>query len=226
MYKLSPSDFAFLYEECKHCYYLKVKHGITQPSMPMPGIFSAINTRLQGLLIDKPLTDLSPDFPAGIVESQEGFVESKSVNGLDIYIKGKYDLLVKQPDGTYMIVDFKLSQPHPDKISKYQSQLWAYKYAFENPKVGAAKTITKMGLIVMYPDRTKFANGEAFLSFPPKWLEVAYDDTQFKRFMQGVNELLVGPMPPESTTCKWCIYRHIGEPAEAVDQLAPDPAAL
>ena len=28
MYKLSPSDFAFLYEECKLRYYLKIKHGI------------------------------------------------------------------------------------------------------------------------------------------------------------------------------------------------------
>lgn len=29
-YKLSPSDFAFLYEECKRCYYLKVIHNISR----------------------------------------------------------------------------------------------------------------------------------------------------------------------------------------------------
>lgn len=62
MYKLSPSDFAYLYEECKLCYYLKAKHGIYQPSMPMPGVFSAINTRLQSTLIGK---DLSVSFKEG-----------------------------------------------------------------------------------------------------------------------------------------------------------------
>ena len=35
MLRLSPSDFAFLWEQCKRCFYLKVVHGIRQPSMPM-----------------------------------------------------------------------------------------------------------------------------------------------------------------------------------------------
>jgi len=213
MYKLSPSDFAYLYEDCKHCYYRKVKDGIVQPSMPMPGIFGAINTRLQNLLVGKPLSELSSDLPEGVVESQEGFVESKPVYGLDIYIKGKYDLLVKQADGTYLIVDFKLSQAHEDKITKYQSQLWSYKYAFEHPSHGEPKQITKMGLIIMYPDRTAFKNGEAYLSFPPKWLEVTYDEVAYKSFMSSVHELLSGPIPAESHNCKWCTYRHIGKEA-------------
>ena len=71
MYKLSPSDFAYLYEECKLCYCLKVKHGIYQPSMPMPGVFSAINTRLQGNLVGKNLQALSKDLPDGEVINQE-----------------------------------------------------------------------------------------------------------------------------------------------------------
>ena len=69
MNKLSPSDFAYLYEECKLCYYLKIKHGIYQPSMPMPGVFSAINTRLQGNLVGKNLHTLSEKLPDGIVEN-------------------------------------------------------------------------------------------------------------------------------------------------------------
>src|SRR5437016_2814906 len=100
-YKLSPSDFAFLYGECKCCYYLKIKHGIQRPSLPFPAVFSALNTRLQGTLISKNLQELSPLLPSGIVESQEGFVESKTAPNTNVYIKGKYDLLVRQPDGTY-----------------------------------------------------------------------------------------------------------------------------
>src|SRR3972149_889598 len=98
MYKLSPSDFAYLYEECKLCYWLKVKHGIRQPSMPMPGVFSAMNTRIQGSLIGKNLKSISPNLPDAIVESQEGWVESIQVPDTDIFIKGKYDLIARQPD--------------------------------------------------------------------------------------------------------------------------------
>lgn len=109
MYKLSPSDFSYLYEECKLCYVLKVKYGIEQPTKPMPAVFGAINSRLQGALMGKDLRELSPALPAGIVESQEGYVESKPIAGTKVYIKGKYDILVRQPDGTYLIVDFKIS---------------------------------------------------------------------------------------------------------------------
>ena len=210
-YKLSPSDFAYLYEECKCCYYLKIKHNIQRPQLPFPAIFSALNTRLQGTLIGKDLQELSPLLPKGLVESQEGFVESKLVPGTNIYIKGKYDLIVKQPDGTYLIVDFKISQPNEEKISKYQTQLQAYHYAFEHPEVGEPKKITKLGLIVMYPDRVKFAKGEAFLSFPPKWLEIEIKRDSFLKFLNEISKLLEGPTPPENPECKWCAYRHFGE---------------
>src|SRR3989304_10135983 len=97
MYKLSPSDFAYLYEECKLCYCLKVKEGIYQPSMPMPGVFSAINTRLQGNLLGKDLRFLASHLPDGKVTTQEGWVQSKIIPGTNVFIKGKYDLLVERP---------------------------------------------------------------------------------------------------------------------------------
>lgn len=210
-YKLSPSDFAYLYEECKCCYYLKIKHGIQRPQLPFPGVFSALNTRLQGTLVGKNLQELSTSLPEGLVESQEGFIESKAIIGTDLFIKGKYDLLVKQADKTYLIVDFKISNPSDEKITKYQTQLQAYHYAFEHPARGESKKITKLGLIVMYPDRVKFANGEAFLSFPPKWFEIDIKQDDFIKFIQGIQEILSGPIPPENPDCKWCDYRHYGE---------------
>lgn len=210
-YKLSPSDFAYLYEECKCCYYLKIKHGLQRPQLPFPGVFSALNTRLQGTLVGKNLQELSEKLPEGLVESQEGFVESESVSGTNLFIKGKYDLLVKQADGTYLIVDFKISDPSEEKIAKYQTQLQAYHYAFEHPASGEAKQITKLGLIVMYPDRVKFANGEVFLSFPPKWLEIGIKREDFVNFIQGIQTLIDGPVPAENPNCKWCEFRHHGE---------------
>lgn len=211
MYKLSPSDFAYLYEECKHCYYLKVRKGITRPSMPFPGVFSALNTRLQGALLGKDLREFSPVLPAGKVESQEGFVESKQIPGTQVFIKGKYDLLVLQPDGSYMIIDFKISQPSEDKIPKYQTQLQSYHYAFIHPTHGVVKNITKMGLIIMYPDQVKFIDGTAHMTFPPKWLEIEINNDKFLEFLLGVSGLIEGPTPPENPNCQWCKYRHLGE---------------
>ena len=211
MYKLSPSDFAYLYEECKLCYYLKIKHGIYQPSMPMPGVFSAINTRLQSTLIGKDLSILAKDLPEGKVIFQEGWVDSKPISETEAYIKGKYDLLLEIPNNTYLLVDLKISQPHDDKIEKYKTQLNAYKFALENPKFGKAYKITKIGLLIFYPESVSFKDGEALLHFPPKWLEVPLDEKGFIAFIKEINKLLGGETPSESKTCKWCQYRHVGE---------------
>lgn len=219
MHKLSPSDFAYLYEDCKLCYYLKVKHGIYQPSMPMPGVFSAINTRIQGSLMGKNLHDLGEGLPQGIVETQEGWVESQSVPETDVYIKGKYDILVRQEDGSYIILDLKISQPNEEKIDKYKSQLFSYKFALENPKNGNSTKITKMGLLIFYPDKIKIGGGNVSLTFPPKWLEIPEDEDNFFGFMKEIDELLKGPRPAESKTCKWCSYRHLGEELSHLDAL-------
>lgn len=211
MHKLSPSDFAYLYEECKLCYVLKVKKGIYQPSMPMPGVFAAINTRLQGSLVGNNLRSLSKDLPDGEVISQEGWVDSKQVPGTDVFIKGKYDLLVKNTDGSHTLVDLKISQPVEDKIDKYKTQLTAYKFALENPKYGSPIKTTKLALLIFYPDKVTFEDGTAKFDFPPKWLEVPIDESGFLNFMKEIDELLKGPMPNESKSCRWCQYRHLGE---------------
>jgi len=211
MHKLSPSDFAYLYEECKLCYCLKVKEGIYQPSMPMPGVFAAINTRLQGDLLGKNLKEISADLPDGEVVKQEGFVESVVVPGTDVFIKGKYDLLVKNSDGTHTLIDLKISQLAIDKIEKYKTQLGAYKFALENPVKSEPLKITKVGLLIFYPDTVEFKEGIAKIDFPPKWLEIPIDDKVFIEFAKCVDELLSGPMPEENPDCKWCQYRHLGE---------------
>lgn len=211
MYKLSPSDFAYLYEECKHCYYLKVRRGISRPQGIFPAIFGAINTRLQGNMVGHNLQELSPSLPSGIVESQEKYVQSEKIIGTHVYISGKYDLLVRQPDDSYMFIDLKLSAPRDEKITKYQSQLWAYAYAFAHPEKGEPKQVTRTGLLVFYPDKVTFSEGSASLTFPPTWLEVPLDQDGFIQFIREINDLLEGPTPPENQNCSWCQYRHLGE---------------
>lgn len=207
LFKLSPSDFAYLYEECKHCYYLKIKFGIFQPSMPMPGVFSALNTRIQGSLVGKNLRSLSGNLPDCEIISQEGFVESVLIPETSCYIKGKYDLLCKNQNSTYTLIDLKISQPDEGKIDKYKTQLTSYKFAMENPKSSPPIKITKMGLLVFYPNTVAFENGSARIDFPPKWLEIPADENSFLGFIREVDNLLAGPIPADNPDCKWCNYK-------------------
>jgi len=211
MHKLSPSDFAYLYEECKLCYCLKVKLGIYQPSMPMPGVFSTINSIVQGSLVGKNLQSLSADLPDGVIVKQEGWVDSIVVPETDVFIKGKYDLLVKNSDDTYTLVDLKISKPDEAETDKYKSQLFAYKFALENPKEGEPIVISKLALLVFYPESVEFSDGIAKLHFPPKWMEIPIDQDGFFTFIKDIDKLLSSPLPAESPTCKWCQYRHAGE---------------
>lgn len=177
----------------------------------MPGVFSAMNTRIQGSLIGKNLKDISPDLPDAVIESQEKQVYSKPVPDTGISLKGKYDLLAKTPDGKYIIIDLKISKPGEDKIEKYKTQLCAYKFAFENPLKGDPIEISRLGLLVLYPDGVHFSDNTMFLTFPPSWHEVPCDMFDFYKLIKDIEILLNGPAPEESETCQWCKYRHIGE---------------
>jgi CRISPR/Cas system-associated exonuclease Cas4 (RecB family) len=206
LYKLSPSDFAYIYEECKHCFYLKIKEGISRPSTPFPGVFSALNTRIQGSLLRKNLKKLSRDLPDCEVVNQEGFVESVVIHGTSCYIKGKYDLLCKNPDSTYTLVDLKISIPDEEKIEKYKTQLTAYKFSMENPAQEKPIKITRMGLLIFYPDTLSFENNTVDINFPPKWMEIPADDKGFITFIKEVDDLLNGPIPEENPDCGFCKY--------------------
>jgi len=208
-YKLSPSDFAYIWEECKHCFYLKIKEGIPRPSMPFPGVFSALNTRIQGSLLGKNLKTLSSDLPDCEVEKQEGYVESILIPGTSCYIKGKYDLLCKNSDDTYTLIDLKISIPDEEKIEKYKTQLTAYKFSMEHPKYEKPIKITRMGLLIFYPDTLSFENNTVDINFPPKWMEIPADDNQFLTFIKEVDDLLNGPILEENPDCGFCKYNKL-----------------
>jgi len=211
MYKLSPSDFAYLYEDCKLCYWLKIKHGIMPPSSIFPGVFSSMNSLVQGQMVGHSLREFGKDLPEIKVITQEGWVRSEPVTGTEVFISGKYDLLCDNGDGTHTIVDLKISKPEIDKIDKYKTQLGAYKYALEHAAEGTSYKITKLALLIFYPESVKFDDRGAVMDFPAKWLEIPVDDAGFMTFMKEIDKLLFGDAPAESTTCGLCKYRHQGE---------------
>lgn len=210
MYKLSPSDFKYLYEDCKHCYYQKAKGFIKElPSIGMPGVFSRMNSLLQNAIIGMDLREINSKLPAGKIEVKEGFLKSKPIlPGKDCYISGRFDIASKLDDGTYSVIDFKITDPKEDKIQKFFAQLHAYKFALENPAFGAPRKVSKMGVIAINPEEISFPGDNVIFKAKPQWFEIAQDMDRFYAFIAEVSKLLNGPCPPENPdNCKWCYYR-------------------
>lgn len=217
LHKLSPSDFAFLYEGCRRCFYLKVVHNIQQPSIPLPGIFTKIAALLKshyhGLRTEK----LHPNLPSGIIKYGEKFVTSKPIvfsgNQLNCYIKGRFDIVIEFDDGSFGVIDFKTGNPREEHPNLYGRQLHAYAYALENAEEGtlSLSPVTKLGLIYFHPQKTFQRENEIeklLYEAEVHWLEIQKDQNRFLNFVNEMLEILELPLPPEpNQNCTWCKYR-------------------
>jgi len=222
MYKLSPSDFKYLYEDCKHCYYQKVKNNVVLPSIGIPGVFSKLNSLLQNAIIGMDLKEIDPNLPSGKIEVKEGFLKSKPIPpGNDCLIGGRFDIASRLEDGTYSVIDFKITDPTEDKIQKFSAQLHAYKFALENPAFGEAKKVSKMGVVTINPEEVLFPGNIVDFKAKTQWFEIEEDMDRFYGFIAQVSKLLNGPVPAENPdNCKWCHYRICtGKPKEVPNEL-------
>jgi len=208
MYKLSPSDFKYLWEDCKHCFYQKVKHNIYLPSIGMPGVFAKMNSLLQTAILGMDLREINSKLPAGKVEIKEGFLKSKSIPPAnDCFISGRFDFVSRLDDGTYAVIDFKITDPTEEKIQKFFSQLHAYKFALENPDFGEPKKVSQMGVIAINPEEISFPKEDVIFKAKPRWFEIKEDMERFYAFINEVSKLLNGSMPKTNDNCAWCKYR-------------------
>ena len=213
-YKLSPSDLTFAYEGCKRCFYLKMVKGITQPSMPLPSIFSKIAGLLKNHYDGKRTSELHVDLPPGTVSYREKFVRSQPIqlpnHDATCYISGRFDIVVSFDDGSYGVIDFKTSNPSKDSARMYSRQLHAYAYALEHPASGklALSPVTKLGLLYFYPDNINQSSIDR-LNYEAEivWVEVEKDEEGFLKFINKVLNLLeLAEVPMHSPSCQWCRY--------------------
>lgn len=210
-YKLSPSDFAYLWQDCKYCYYQKVKFGISHSGV-FPSMFGRINGLLQKSIMGMNLRDIHPDLPSGIVEIQEGYMLSQPINGSDCFISGRFDILSRLDDGTYAVIDFKITTPDEEKIQKYASQLQAYKYALENPNNGKQPIkISKMGIVSINPESMKLVDGKVVFTTNPTWHPIESNPELFYDLIKEIAAVLDGSLPVPSETCNLCNYRKLFE---------------
>ncbi|MFH1093713.1 MAG: PD-(D/E)XK nuclease family protein [Candidatus Omnitrophota bacterium] len=217
LFKLSPSDLTYLFEGCKYCFSLKVKHGITQPSMPMPGIFSAIAGLQKNFYDGKRTEEFCSALPPGVVAYGEQWVESTPIcfdgNCVSIYIKGRFDLVTKFDDGTYGIIDCKTAAPSETKSAMYSRQLHAYAYALENPAAGALalKPITKLALLYLKPTGLEqMSLSEQNFRCDLVFHEVKRNDDEFKGFIKDMVQVLESDtiIPQTCEQCDYCKSGH------------------
>jgi len=209
--KISPSDLTYLYASCKRCFYLKYKHNLSQPKIPV-GINNTLDSLFKKSLINKSINEfIKIPSPQGSIIETGKTIKSASISRsgkLDCYLEGKYDALIQFDDGTYGIVDFKASKYSPDKIETFKWQLMAYQYAFTHPYHGTVYPISKMGLLFIYPaDFQPFDNGNYHLPVEIHWDEVQYNEQEFLKFIYEVQDLLSHDrVPARSVDCPYCKF--------------------
>lgn len=217
IWKLSPSDFAFLWEECKRCFYLKVVKGFYRPRGAFPKIFGVIDSEMKKCFQGVRLETVASGMPAGLVAYEEEWVESAPIalpgRSSRIVLRGKFDTAVKFDDSAYGVIDYKTSEAKAEHVPFYSRQLHAYAYALENPAPGSfgLSPISKLGLLVFEPNAFSKNGCDAALAGSLSWLEIPRDESAFLRFLGEVLPVLEQPEPPEGDPgCEWCRYRHAG----------------
>lgn len=212
LYKLSPSDFKYLWEQCKHCYYRKAIFNISQPSIGLPTIFSKMQGMLQSSLQGVDPHALHPDLPHGKFILQERWIKSAPLPpNKKTYISGRFDLLAEFNDGTFGVIDAKMTDQKEESLAKFSRQLHAYKYALENPlseDTAEKYQISKMGLLILSPSSIENIDGEMIYKGKPIWMEIPEDVPAFFDFIGEVEKLLSGSVPAPSSDCNWCKFKH------------------
>jgi hypothetical protein len=214
-YKLSPSDFAFLWQECKRCFYLKIVEGFKRPAMPFPSIFGVIDTEMRKHFLGQRTERLSPDLPPGTMAYGEKWVQSELITrpgrAATVYVKGKLDAVVQFDDHSYGVIDFKTSDIKATHVQLYSRQLRAYAYALEHPggTLLALSPVSALGLLSFTPDSVSSeAASRSLLSGSLRWHPVQPNPEGFLAFVDEILAVLDLPeAPPPDPKCVWCKYR-------------------
>ena len=151
---ISPSDLTFGFSGCHRCLWLKYNAGLSAPmQMPLVGTLSALQ---EARFRSAPTSQMSKALAVGSVVDAGAWVVSRPIvidgEPTGFRIRGKYDLLVKFDDGTYGVIDCKVSASTDDKAAFYQPQLEAYAFALECPESGESRAVSATGLLVWTPN--------------------------------------------------------------------------
>ena len=135
---LSPSDVAFLWDECPRCFYLKVARGLPRPQAAASSGAVRIIAQMKASCDGRRTERIAPEMPAGVFEIGERRLESEPI---DVYlpddvrrclIRGTLDSVVRLDDGGYAVVDFAGGREAGD-VAIHGRELHACAHALEHP---------------------------------------------------------------------------------------------
>lgn len=210
---LSPSEFGFLWQECRRCYYLKVTQKYNRPGT-FPKIFQAIDAQMRACFDGKRTEEVLPQLPPGKLDCTDQRVQSIPIRSPNrdssLQIRGKLDALIHFDDGSVAVVDFKTTSVSGRNVETYTRQLSAYAYALEHPAEGylALKPIKRLGLLIFEPRSFSSQANTASFSGSLSWVEIPFSHDIFLKFMDEVATVLdLESHPPVTEGCIWCAYR-------------------
>lgn len=208
---ISPSDLTFLWGECKKCFWLKYRKGISRPGfMPLVGPMSAFQ---ESRYRNQETSSMDSSLPVGVISDWGKTIESSPIiiDGVETgwRIKGKYDVVITFHDGTIGLVDCKVTTGEMDenKIDLYWPQLEAYAFALENPLLGVGHEVSETGLLMWrivsaetnFTEQNVFSADKSYLSSPRR-------QEDFLTLMKEVITILEGSMPEAGDKCTTCKF--------------------
>ena len=128
----------------------------------------------------------------------------------DYRLTARFDLLAIQPDGTFLIVDWKTTQREPSRdwlARRVQTRVYPYVLAAAGAAYNQGQPIAPEAIKMMY----------WYPEFPNQPEMFAYGATQFKQDEQTLSELIAQikyqvtqrdfPLVEDRKPCKHCVYR-------------------
>lgn len=207
---ISPSDLTFGFSGCHRCLWLKYNAGLSAPmQMPLVGTLSALQ---EARFRSAPTSQMSRALPVGSVVDAGAWVVSSPIvldgEPTGFRIRGKYDLLVGFEDGTYAVIDCKVSASTDDKASFYQPQLEAYAFALESPESGEPRTVSTTGLLVWTPNSVTGDPDSGYgFAVDAFWQPVPRDPASLSGLLARFIDVITAPQAPAAPKeCRQCDY--------------------
>lgn len=206
---LSPSSFYNI--RCPRCLWLEYWHGI---KLPANLALQLLLSRLQEAAYDGVTSKvISTEIPVGKVSRYKKRFTSMpvKVNGEETRWKiyGEIDLLVDHQDGTYSIVDGKVSMKKDAEalIDSYWTQLEAYVYAFENPLDGDVMPIKSIGILQWRIDGSlHLENNQRAFAVDHRYISIPRKPKEFQEFLARFIAIIEGELPDSGEECETCQF--------------------
>lgn len=192
-------------EDCPRCFWLE-RNGLGPPGSPFPGILGQLDS------VTKDYTRRcfgrgKPPWFKGIegtlVDLRNRLEVTDPASGVSLL--GALDDLLRAPDGSYRVIDYKSGTPGLDKARLYyQHQMDAYAWLVE---ASGFKPVKDAVLIFFTPKKGNALEGSVLeLDITP--VPLATDAARIPPFLARVKDILSRPDPPPGAPdCDWCAWR-------------------